>query len=159
MARSVGASIDIDADIATVWSVLVDVDRYPEWNPFTVSVVTTFELGAPVDMRVALRGRRDRQGRRKTMHQVEYITEYQPGRRVSWGVSVGPAWFILADRWQELTDLGQGRTRYATSDEFTGVGVGFMFLLMRGHMERGFREVAQGLKARAESLRQPGEAT
>ena len=41
-----------------------DVERYPEWNPFTVSVKTSFELGSPVDMQVALRGRRDRQGRR-----------------------------------------------------------------------------------------------
>ena len=143
--------MDIDADVGTVWSVLVDVARYPEWNPFTVSVATTFELGAPVDMQVALRGRRDRSGALRTMHQVEYVTGFDEGRELSWGVSVGPSWFVQADRWQRLTDLG-GRTRYETSDELTGVGVPLVMLLMRRHMARGFAEVAAALKARCESL-------
>ena len=150
--RAVGASIEIDADIETVWSVLVEVDHYPEWNPFTVSVATTFELGSPVEMQVALRGRRNKRGEPRTMHQVEYVTSFDAERRrLSWGVNVGPAWFILADRWQQLTDLGDGRTRYETSDEFTGVGVTFMLLLMRKHVERGFGDVARGLKAHCES--------
>ena len=41
------------------------------------------------------------------MHQVEYITCYVEGSRVSWGVNVGPGWFIEAHRWQQLTDVGE----------------------------------------------------
>lgn len=144
MVRSVGAATVIDAPVARVWEVLVDVARYPEWNPFTIRVETDFELGSPVDMQV------DLFGRGRTMHQVEYVTSFVEGRRVSWGVNVGPSWFITADRWQELTDLGDGRTRYETVDEFTGIGVGFMLLLMRRHMARGFADVAAALKARCE---------
>ena len=151
MVRAVGASIEIDAPIEQVWSVLVDVARYPEWNPFTVSVDTTLELGAPVDMRVCLLGRHRKDGTPRTMHQVEYITSYTEGTRLSWGADVGPGWFIKADRFQELTDLGDGRTRYETVDEFTGVGVRFMLMLMERHMARGFGEVAHALKARCES--------
>ena len=152
MVRSVGAVTEIDAPVERVWAVLRDVARYPEWNPFTVSVETDFALGSPVDMRVCLRGRRRKDGTPRTMHQVEYITSYIEGSRVSWGVNVGPGWFITADRWQQLTDLGGGRTRYETVDEFTGLGVGFMLLLMEKHMKRGFTEVAAALKARCESV-------
>jgi hypothetical protein len=82
---------------------------------------------------------------------VEYITSFHPERyRVSWGTNVGPGWFIKADRWQQLTDLGDGRTRYETSDEFTGVGVGFMLALMESKVSRGFTDIARALKARAE---------
>lgn len=151
MTRSVGASIEIDAPVEAVWAVLHDVARYPEWNPFTVSVQTDFQLGSPVDMQVNLLGRTRKDGTPRTMRQVEYITSYDEGRRVSWGVNVGPRWFIYADRYQELTDLGDGRTRYETVDAFTGVGVGFMLLLMERHMARGFAEVAHALKARCES--------
>lgn len=146
MVRSVGASTEIDAPVERVWAVLTDVASYPSWNPFTVSVKTDFTMGSPVDMQV------DLFGRGKTMHQVEYITGYVEGTRVSWGVNVGPGWFITADRWQQLTDLGDGRTRYETVDEFTGVGVGFMLLLMRRHMARGFADVARALKARCEEV-------
>ncbi len=151
MVRAVSASTeglgDIDAPIDAVWAVLMDVASYPEWNPFTVSVQTSFELGSPVDMQVALNPSSGR-----TRHQVEYITSFHPDRyRVSWGVDVGPAWFIKADRWQQLTDLGDGRTRYETSDEFTGIGVPLMLAIMEKKVQRGFTDVARGLKARAES--------
>lgn len=159
MVRAVGASIEIDAPVAEVWAVLKDVARYPEWNPFTVSVQTDFALGSPVDMQVCLKGRKRPDGSRKTMRQVEYVTSYDEGRRVSWGVNVGPGWFIKADRWQELTDLGNGRTRYETVDEFTGVGVPLMLALMEKHMKRGFTEVGQALKARCESATRPGAGT
>src|SRR3954453_23498207 len=100
MVAIVGAATEIDAPIEKVWAVLKDVAAYPAWNPFTVSVQTDFALGSPVDMQVCLRGRRRRDGSPKTMHQVEYITSLVEGSRVSWGVDVGPGWFIKADRWQ-----------------------------------------------------------
>lgn len=143
MTFAISSTIEIDAPISEVWATLKDVERYPEWNPFTVVVKTTFELGSPVDMMVALRPPRQ-------MNQVEYVTSYLEGSRVSWGVAVGPKWFIDADRVQELTDLGNGRTRYFTSDSFTGVGVGIMRLLVGKDIQRGFDGVAQGLKQRCE---------
>ena len=145
MIDSVGAATEIDAPLERVWSVLRDVERYPEWNPFTVSVKTDFSLGSPVDMRVCLRGRHRKDGSPRTMHQVEYVSDYVEGSRVAWGASIGPGWFLKANRWQQLTDLGDGRTRYETVDEFTGVGVDVMLLLMRKHMARGFAEVAAAL--------------
>ena len=129
-----------------VWAILMDVDRYPEWNPFTVSVKTTFALGDPVDMQVALNPSSGR-----TRHQVEYITGFWPERhRFSWGTHVGPGWFITADRWQQLTEVG-GKVRYETSDEFTGAGVPLMLAIMESKVSRGFNDVAKALKARAES--------
>jgi len=147
---AISSSIEIDAPRAQVWDVLTDVARYPEWNPFTVSVRTTFELGSPVDMRVALRPPGKNQRPARTRHQVEYVTGYAEGHRVSWGVAVGPSWFLSADRVQELTDLGDDRTRYFTSDVFTGVGVPLMRALTGRYVQRGFADVARALKARCE---------
>lgn len=152
MVRAVGASCDIDAPVELVWSVLTDLASYPEWNPFTVSVDTTFELGAPVDMQVVLFPW-------WTRHQVEYISGFHPGHEVSWAVTMGAPWLVTADRYQRLTDLGGGRTRYETADVFTGAGVPVVFALMGRSMRKGFEGVAAGLKERCESLRPPGAAT
>lgn len=143
--RAISSEIEINAPIERVWSILRDFDSYPEWNPFTVSVKTALELGTPVDMQVKLRPP-------KAMHQVEYVSAVVPGERVCWGGHVGPRWFISADRCQVLTDLGGDRTRYFTTDVFTGLGVGLMFLVVGRHVQRGFDDVAAALKARAESL-------
>lgn len=144
MTFAISSTVEIDAPMASVWAVLRDVGSYPQWNPFTVSVKTDFALGSPVEMQVALVSRR-------TMKQVEYITSYVEGSQVSWGVAVGPRWFIDADRVQQLTDLGGGRTRYFTQDTFTGSGVWLMRLLLGRNVQRGFDGVAAALKARCES--------
>jgi hypothetical protein len=143
--RAISSEIEIDAPSELVWSILRDFDSYPAWNPFTVSVKTTLELGSTVDMQVKLRPP-------KTMHQVEFVSALVDGERVCWGGHVGPRWFISADRCQVLTDLGAGRTRYSTTDAFRGVGVGLMFLIVGRHVQRGFDDVARALKARAEAL-------
>jgi hypothetical protein len=142
--RAISSQIDIDAPVDFVWSILRDFDSYPEWNPFTVSVETTLEVGSSVDMQVKLRPP-------KAMHQVEYVSAFVDGERVCWGGNVGPRWFIRADRCQVLTDLGDGRTRYLTTDVFHGAGVGLMFLLVGRYVQRGFDDVGRALKARAES--------
>lgn len=141
--RAISSKIEIDAPIDVVWSILCDLDSYPEWNPFTVSVKSTLELGSPVDMQVKLRPP-------KLMQQVEYVSGYVEGERVCWGADVGPHWFVNADRCQVLTDLGGGRTRYVTTDVFHGIGVGLMFVVVGRHVQRGFDDVARALKARAE---------
>lgn len=150
MVTAVGASCDIAADRATVWSVLVDVARYPEWNPFTVSVATTFELGTPVDMQVRLGP--------FTRHQVEYVSRYDEGRELCWAVTMGAPWLLTADRYQRLADLPDGGTRYTTADVFTGVGVPVVMALTGLMMRTGFAGVAQALKVRCETLRRPGGA-
>ena len=153
MARAVGASCEIDAPVDVVWSVLTDVASYPSWNPFTVDVKTTFELGTPVEMQVVLFPWWKRK-------QVEYVSGFHPKHELSWAVTMGAPWLVTADRYQRLTDLGGGRTRYETADVFTGAGVPVVFALMGRAMKRGFEGVAAGLKARSESLvRPPGAAT
>lgn len=141
--RAISSEIEIDAPIELVWSILRDFDAYPEWNPFTVSVKTTLQLGSLVDMQVKLRPP-------KEMHQVEYVSAVVEGERMCWGGHVGPRWFINADRCQVLTDLGDDRTRYVTTDVFRGISVGLMFLVVGRHVQRGFDDVARALKVRAE---------
>ena len=44
--------VEIDAPASLVWDILLDMPRYPEWNPFCVECSSTLEMSAPVNMKL-----------------------------------------------------------------------------------------------------------
>lgn len=143
------AEIEIDASPAEVWAVLVDLSRYPDWNAFTTEVRSSLEPGAPVDMRVHMRRWRFTLRQREVLRERTPPAEGRPGRLV-WGTTM-PG--IVAERVQNVTPVGEGRTRYVTEDAIEGPLGGLTHLLFGGSLDDGFRAVAEGLKRCCESRR------
>jgi hypothetical protein len=138
-ARDVAASVEIDAPRAVVWAALVDFARYPLWNPFTREVETSLEVGEPVRLHVDMPGR-------STSVRTEWVNLVEPGRTICWGMHLAHPALLCANRWQQLSDLEDGRTRYHTVDHFSGVLVPLMMSLYGEPTRRGFESVALGLK-------------
>ena len=132
----------IDASAQTVWTALTDFDRYPEWNPFTVEVRTPLEVGAPVDMRVHM------SGWKMTLSQRETIRELRAPERLVWGMQMLGG-LVRAERVQTIETLNHDppRCRYVTEDTIEGPLGALVFGLFGGSLERGFRDVAEGLRA------------
>jgi hypothetical protein len=140
---AVSAEVEIDAPPERVWSILTDFDRYPEWNPFTVSVETALRVGEPVVMDVHLPGKRP-------SIRTEWVNRVEDGRCIAWGMHmVGPAW-LTANRLQWVDALDEGRSRYRTADQMSGWLVPVVMTLYGDSMRRGFESVARALKDRAE---------
>ena len=53
----ISTSIDIDAPPERVWSVLVDLPAYREWNPFIIDASGDVAAGSTLSLRMALPGR------------------------------------------------------------------------------------------------------
>lgn len=132
------AEIWVDAPVDRVWDVLVDFDRYPEWNPFTPRVEATLQIGTPVALTTRLGW--------ITLTQVESIREVVPRSRVVWGDTLYLG-SIRAERVQTLEAV-DGGTRYRTVDRIEGF-LGFVVAILFGSsLERGFSEMAEALAAR-----------
>lgn len=145
--KCVRAEVDIDAPIEHVWQILVDLDRYGEWNPFTPKVETTLRIGDPIHLQVRLVGERLTQ-------RVEWITRNEP-YTLGWEMKLGARFLLYAERVQVLTVLDEARTHYMTEDRFSGWLRSLVVGLFGKAMERGFRDCGLGLKKAAES--QPAE--
>ena len=136
-------SVEIDAPIERAWRILMDVERYGEWNPFTPRVATDFEIGSRVDLRAMIGP--------VPLKQVERIERVEPPGRLVWTTTIGHRVLLFARREQRLEPLGATRCRYVTTDAFSGVLTPLVVLLFGGIVRRGFNSVAHGLKARAEA--------
>ena len=135
-------AIEIQVPVERVWEVLMDLERYCDWNPFTTRVDTSLEVGSPVDLYVTL-------GPFK-LKQPERIQAVDPPSLLAWGMIMGARWLLVTCREQRLEALSDTRCRYTTTDTFTGVLTPLVVLLFGGLIRRGFNAMARALKERTE---------
>ncbi len=138
-------SVEVEASAERVWEVIVDLDRYGEWNPFVVAASSTLNPGEPIHMKVRLFGA-------FTQPQTETILEVEAGHRLCYGL--GPTAFgaLMSHRCHEIEALSESRSRYTSHFELEGWISPVVDLLMGGRLGRGFAGNTASLKDRAEQL-------
>lgn len=136
--------LEINAPADVVWDVITDVQRYPEWNPFTVKVETSFKPGEPIDMQVKLMA--------KPQFQREWVTEFVPGKRFAYQMKPVPLNTLSSQRSHDVEAIGPGRTRYRSYFELKGWLHPVVVGLLGGKLEAGFAGMSEGIRKRAEEL-------
>ncbi|PRQ08053.1 SRPBCC domain-containing protein [Enhygromyxa salina] len=144
MAKLFATRVEITASADRVWAILEDLDAYPDWNPFTPRIETSFVVGEPIVLHVSFDGAKPRR-------QVEILRRWAPGQELRWGMTIGPAWFFRAERIQRVEVLGDQRSRYVSEDAFAGLLSPIVELLFGGKVQRGFDRLGAALKRRAEA--------
>jgi hypothetical protein len=141
--REVRSEIEIDAPPESVWRVLTDFAAYPDWNPFIRRIEGSPTEGSQLRVRIEPPG-----GRGMTFKPTVLAAE--PNRELRWlGRVVLPKIFDGEHRFT-LEPAGEGRTRLAQSEAFSGVLVPILGRMLSATVH-GFEEMNQALKARVES--------
>ncbi|HEX5067947.1 MAG TPA: SRPBCC domain-containing protein [Myxococcota bacterium] len=136
--------LEIDAPAATVWHVIADLERYPEWNAFVVSCRSTLEVGAPIDMRVRVLPF-------LAQPQRETIQEHVPGQRLCYGLPPGATGALASQRCHHVEALGPTCARYTSRFQLSGWLAPVVRGLLGAQLRRGFTEMSAGIQKRAES--------
>ncbi len=151
------ASITIDAPLLVVWEVMLDVERYGEWNPFLerIECRTPPQVGDPIVLHV-------RWANGKTTRSPERISAIEPPTThgvvttacLSYVYEGLPAklGLVRGTRHQRLRQEGRGPTSYDTVEEFSGP---LVRLAGPDRVAAGFARHAAALKRRAEELAGP----
>ncbi|MCC6763779.1 MAG: SRPBCC domain-containing protein [Deltaproteobacteria bacterium] len=139
-------TLDVAAPAATVWQVVTDLDRYPQWNPFVVACRSTLEPGTPIAMRVRVLPF-------LAQPQRETIFEHVPGRCLRYGIHPLPLGALASERSHVVESAGEEHSRYVSRFELRGWLAPVVATLLGGRLERGFAAMSAGIKARAEALR------
>lgn len=144
--RVISETVEIDAPASFVWDVLVDYSRYPEWNPYTIAVETTLEIGDRIDITLP-----NPDGSDGTMLNREFIRVVDPPHHLRYDTGEEyPG--LLGMRDQYVTELGPDRCSYHTTDTLTGELADLVMESNGAWIKAGFDSVAHALKTRAEQL-------
>jgi hypothetical protein len=135
----------IAASSEKVWAILMDLARYPEWNPYTIAMKSTLKIGDPMIMTVKMNAL-------LTIEQTENIRVLEQGHKVCWGIDTDTPEFNSGERCQWLEPLSGGGTRYVTEDLIEGTANPLVSALFGNDVQVGFDAVALALKHRAEQL-------
>ncbi len=139
-------TVEINAPISKVWEVLVDLDSYAEWNPYTVRIDADLNtLGSPVDLHVQMTAK-------NLIVQTEELRVNKKEEQLSWGMKMLHPWLMCAQRDQIIKAVGENKTTYYTVDVFEGLLVPLCMLLYGKPIKQGFDAIAHALKQRVESL-------
>ena len=144
MSYTVCTHIEIDAPVERIWEILVDLDRYHEWNPFIsrargrIAPGATFEVSPQSD-----------RGKRHVF--VPQVTDYQEHREFTWTGAFYFRWLALGDHTFRLTPIGDGRVRLDHDERIYGLVSLFVWLMAKKQIRIGFEAMNQALKERAEA--------
>jgi hypothetical protein len=141
--------LDIEAPAELTWKIMVDFDRYPEWNPINRffrldshaapgQTVTFGPRWGPYDA--------DSLGE-AGFTQHETLTVWEENRALAYGVV---SWWLNAERVQHLAPLAANRCRYYTYERTSGVLSPLVRRLYGRRIVTGFTANGLALKRRAE---------
>ena len=142
--KEIQTEIEIAAPAEKIWGVLTDFASFPQWNPFTKTAQGEPKPGNRLLVRIQPPG-----GMEMTFKPT--VLKAEPNRELRWlghllfpGLFDGEHYFLIEDH-------EEGGARFIQGERYTGVLVPLMDLMgLFGKTTRGFEEMNQALKARAE---------
>jgi hypothetical protein len=143
--RTIRSAIEIRAPIELAWAVLTDFPSYPEWNP----VVRRLRGRPQAGRRIVIRSQPP--GGRALVHRPRVVA-WSPPFELRWRTTVLSPRLFCGEHGFRLQSVAEGRVRFVQDETFSGLLVPFYAVLRLPAMRRGFEQLNQALRDRAEQL-------
>jgi hypothetical protein len=137
------SEIEINASPETVWKLLTDTSRFPEWNPFIRRLNGELKVGQKLVVFIQPLGANG-------MEFKPVVMKVEPSRELRWlGHLILPGLFDGEHIFQ-IEPLGNKRVRFHQREIFSGILVPLLKRSLDADTRRGFNEMNQKLKELAE---------
>ena len=133
--------IEIQASPETVWGLLNDPAKWPEWNSIFVSLEGNPAVGAQVELAIHVAGR-------LTKAKVK-ILEYQTNVAMGW--RGGLPGLVAGRHGFRIEELSSGKVRFVHYEYFSGLLVPLLGKML-SKIEPDYHRFNQELKAAAEAV-------
>jgi hypothetical protein len=141
--KELRTEISINAPPERVWQLLTDFASFPQWNPFIRRASGEPREGAQLEVYLQPSGAKGMTFRPK-------VLKAEPNRELRWlGHFLIPGLFD-GEHIFTIEPLDAGRVRFVQRELFTGMLVPLFARWLSKDTRRGFEEMNQALKLRAE---------
>jgi len=138
------SEIEIEASSETVWELLTDTSRFPEWNPFIRRLQGELKVGHKLAVFIQPSGARG-------MEFKPVVLKIEPNRELRWLGRLMFSGLFDGEHIFQIEPLGGGHVRFRQREIFSGVLVPLLKKSLDTDTRRGFNEMNQKLKELAES--------
>lgn len=105
-------SIEINASASSVWEVLSDFDKYPEWNPFIVSAMGDIRVGGQLTNVLRNKG--------SEMTFKPTILVANPGHELRWIGRFGFPGVVDGEHYFLIEQIDSNTVRFTQGESFSG---------------------------------------
>ncbi|TRX61322.1 SRPBCC domain-containing protein [Fulvivirga sp. M361] len=135
--------IQINAPASKIWSVLMDFDLYPEWNPFVISVIGRAHLRERLKVTIQT-------GEAKTMRFTPRVTIFKKEKEFAWLGQLLMAGLFDGHHRFEIKEIEHGQHLFIQKEQFSGLLVPLFWKKLDVGTRAGFVMMNEALKKRAE---------
>lgn len=143
--QTLATEIVINASAHTVWAILDDVDRYPEWKPLVPDIAGRTTVDEVLTIRLV-------QGGMPDLHLTPKIARIVGARELRWVSSLPNPEELTGEHVFKLTPLDEARCHLHHYEIFKGTLVEPMWPAIDTAARAAYEGMNQALKMRAESL-------
>lgn len=133
------SEITIDAPAEVVWSHIIDLSKYSEWNPFILSANGKLQESSVITIQVA----------KQPIPFKAKIIRLVPNRELTWKAML-PLGVLRPKYTQKIEPLDEGGILYTNTEDFTGPLLFLMAPVINRQLGPLYHETCTALKARVE---------
>ncbi len=143
--KELRTEIEINAPAERVWQVLTDFASFPAWNPFIRKATGEIRPGARLEVTIQPSGANGMTFR-------PTVLRAEPNRELRWlGRLLIPGLFD-GEHIFTIEPVGENQVRFVQQEKFRGLLVPLMARSLDQDTRRGFQEMNQAIKERAELI-------
>lgn len=135
--------IQIDASPSEVWSILMDFDRYPEWNPFVISAIGIPRLRERLKVTVQPEGS-------KPLRFTPRVTLFKKEKEFAWLGQFLMAGLFDGHHKFEIKAISERQCLFIHKEEFSGLLVPLFWKKLDTNTRTGFMKMNEALKNKVE---------
>ena len=141
--KELRSEIEIQASAERVWQLLTDFPSFPQWNPFIRKATGNIRVGERLEVNIQPSGA-------SGMTFRPTVLQAEPNRELRWLGHLLISGLFDGEHSFTIEPLGASRVRFTQREVFTGLLVPLFARGLDTDTRRGFEEMNQALKSKAE---------